>query len=299
MKICNQSIKITGKILRVARPDADKFIFLDCDPREISAGLRKCGKRVDLFTFMDRLPGSAQRFDFPMELDNLAAIRITTFDNWWMNQLGFKARNKAKQAGKKGVVLRQVPFDDDLADAIWQIYNETPVRQGRHFPHFGKSLEQVRAESATYLENSVFIGAFLENKMIGFVKILFDGLGAQAGLLNIVSLIAHRDKAPTNALVAEAVRICADRGVSFLTYSNFSYGKKEQDSLSDFKERNAFERIDVPRYFVPLTPLGRAALKFGLHHDIKDRLPQSVSEKLRQIRQVWYSRRYKSLTEAS
>jgi hypothetical protein len=299
MRICNQSLRITGKILRVARPDADKFIFLDCDPQEIAAGLRKCGKRVDLFTFMDRLSGPAERLDLPMELDNLAAIRITTFDNWWLNQLGFKARNKAKQAAKKGVVLRQVSFNDDLAEAIWEIYNETPVRQGRRFPHFGKSLARVRAESATYLENSVFIGAFLEDKMIGFVKVLFDSLGKQAGLLNIVSLIAHRDKAPTNALVAEAVRVCADRSVSYLTYSNFSYGKKEQDSLSDFKERNAFERIEVPRYFIPLTVLGHAALKLGLHHDIKDRLPQSVSEKLRQIRQVWYGRRYKSLTEVS
>lgn len=299
MNICNQPITVSGRFLRIARPDADKFLFLDCDPEDIIADLHRSGQRIDLFTFMERLPASAPRFSYPMEWDNLAAIRITTFDDWWTRQLGFKARNKAKQAGKRGVVLREIQFSDQLVHDIWEIYNETPVRQGRRYPHFGKYLEQVHADSATYLDCSVFIGAFLDDKMIGFVKLLFDGHGTQAGLLNIVSLISHRDKAPTNALVAEAVRVCAARRVSYLTYSNFSYGRKLRDSLSDFKSRNGFERMEVPRYFIPLTAVGHIALQLGLHRDMKERLPQSVTDTLRKVRQAWYSRRYPSLTEAS
>ena len=62
-------------------------------------------------------------------------------------------------------------------------------------------------------------------------------MGMQAGMMHIVSMIRHRDKAPTNALVAEAVRSCANRGISFFgAASNFAYGKKERSSLSDFKE---------------------------------------------------------------
>jgi len=87
-----------------------------------------------------------------MELDNMAVLSITTFDQWWNKQIGFKARNKTKQAEKKGLVIREVLFDDHLARGIWEIYNECPVRQGRRFPHYGESFEAVRDMSATYLD---------------------------------------------------------------------------------------------------------------------------------------------------
>jgi hypothetical protein len=232
-------------------------------------------------------------------MDNFAAIPITTFENWWMKELGFKARNKAKQAEKKGVSLREVPFDDALVKGIWEIYNECPVRQGRRFPHYGKNLETVRREEATYLNYSNFVGAFYEEKLIGFIKLVRDETGAQAGLMNIVSLIKHRDKAPTNALVAQAVRLCAEQKVSYLVYSNFAYGKKQRDTLSDFKERNAFKRMDVPRYFVPLTPLGRMALRLGLHHKLVDHFPEALASKLREVRNNWYNRKFQAASEAS
>jgi hypothetical protein len=299
VRICGRDIKISGRLVRVAGLDADKFRFLEEDPELIVEGLRKARARVDLFTFMQRLKEPAPKFKYPMELDNLAAIPISTFDHWWMKQIGFKARNKAKQAEKKGVVLREVAFSDELVRGIWEIYNECPVRQGRRFPHFGKDLEEVHREEATYLDSSFFIGAYLDEKLIGFVKVISDETGSQAGLLNIVSLIQQRDKAPTNALVAHAVKACASRGIAFLTYSNFSYGKKQRDTLSDFKERNAFERIEVPRYYIPLTPLGHAALKLGLHHRLSERIPESLAEKLRGFREAWYKRKSPTLTEVS
>jgi hypothetical protein len=299
MKICATDIKVTGRFLRIARLDADKFQFLQDDPELIVQGLRNSGARADLFTFIERLPHTQPRYKYPMEWDNFAAITLTTFDEWWNKQLGFKARNKAKQAEKKGVVLREVPFSDELVKGIWAIYNETPIRQGRKFPHYGKSLEHVYKDEATYLDRSVFIGAYSDDKLIGFIKLVIDSSGVQAGLMNIVSLIGERDKAPTNALVAHAVRACAARGVSHLTYSNFSYGKKLQDSLSDFKERNAFKRVEVPRYFVPLSPLGRVGLRLGLHHKISERIPEPLAERLRKLREDWYNRRFQAATEAS
>ena len=299
MRVCGKEIKVTGRILKVARLDAEKYHFLEDDPEQYLNGLRNCGVRVDLFTFMQRLPESTPKFKYRLEMDNFAAIPISTFEHWWTKQLGFKARNKAKQAEKKGVILRQVPFSDELVKGIWEIYNECPIRQGRRFPHYGKDLETVHREEATYLDSSVFIGAFLGEKLIGFVKMVSDETGTQAGLMNIVSLVQQRDKAPTNALVAHAVRVCASMGISYLVYSNFSYGKKLRDSLSDFKERNGFQRIEVPRYYVPLTPLGRAAFRLGLHHRFVDHLPESLAERLRELRETWYNRTSQPLTEAS
>jgi len=93
------------------------------------------------------------------------------------------------------------------------------------------------------------------------------------------------------------VRSCADRGISHLVYSNFAYGKKERSSLSDFKERNGFERINLPRYYVPLTTLGWTALRLGLHHKFIDRLPAPLLAKARDLRYSWYKLRFPALTQ--
>jgi hypothetical protein len=116
--------------------------------------------------------------------------------------------------------------------------------------------------------------------------------------MNIVSMIQHRDKAPTNALIARAVRSCADRGISYLVYSNFAYGKKQRDSLSDFKERNGFLRIDVPRYYVPLTRLGAVAFRLRLHHRLADHVPEFLAAKLRGLRWAWHNRKLQSVVDA-
>jgi len=296
MMVCGRNVEVQGRLVRIGRLDGDKYKFLD-DPEEVLAGLRALQPRVDIFTFMQKLPERQPKYNYPMEWDNLAVLPVTTFDDWWTKQIGFKARNKAKQAAKKGVIVREAAFDDDFARGIWEIYNESPVRQGRRFPHYGKSFEEVRRMSSTFLDSSIFIGAYLDEKLIGFIKLTADDGRTQAGMMHIISMIRHRDKAPTNALVAQAVRSCADRGISHLVYSHFAYGKKERSSLSDFKERNAFERINLPRYYVPLTGIGWAAFRLGLHHKLVDRLPGPLLAKARDLRYSWYKLRFPTLEQ--
>ena len=298
MIVCGKDIQVQGRLVRMARLDGDKYKFLD-DPEPVVAGLRKSHMGIDIFTFMQKLSDTSPKYNYPMEWDNLAALRVSTFENWWTEQIGFKARNKAKQAAKKGVVIREAPFDDALVHGIWEIYNESPVRQGRRFPHYGKSIDRVRQMSSTFHETSIFIGAYLDEKLIGFIKLTTDDGRTQAGMMHIVSMIRHRDKAPTNALVTQAVRSCADRGISHLVYSNFAYGKKERSSLSDFKERNGFERINLPRYYVPLTGLGWAAFRLGLQHKFVDRLPEPLLVKARDFRYSWYKYRFPALEQDS
>lgn len=288
IQINGTNIQIRGSLLKIARLDGENFLFTN-DPTSIVRGLRQ--HPADLFTFVQKVADTDPKFKWPMEWDNLAVLPIITFDDWWNKQLGFKARNKAKQAEKRGVVIREVPFSDELVEGIWQIYNETPVRQGRRFPHFGKDLQTVYRDEATYLDLSVFLGAYFDGKLIGFIKLLWDYDGSQAGLLNIVSLIAQRDKAPTNALLTRAVRVCAERQTPFLVYSNFAYGRRSRDSLSDFKERNAFRRVDLPRYYVPLSPVGHLALRLGLHKKLSERIPESAILRLREFRKQWYVRK--------
>ena len=290
LKVRNRDIKIEGRLVRIARLDADKYHFLD-DPEPILDGLRKSKTRVDLFTFIQRLPETTQKYDYPMEWDNLAVLPVSTFEKWWKHQIGSFPRNRARQAEKKGVILKEVPFDDVLVHGIWEVYNECPFRQGQPFSHFGKDLDSVRKMSATFLDHSLFIGAFIGNSLIGFVKLTWDETRTQACLMHIVSMVQHKDKAPTNALIAQAVRSCAERNIQFLVYQNFYYGKKRDDGLSNFKEVNGFKPVDVPRYFVPLTLVGQAALDLGLHKKISDHLPRPVLVKLLELRNSWYQRK--------
>jgi hypothetical protein len=289
MKVCGKDLRVGGRLVRVARLAAEGFEFLD-DPKAVLRHLR--GSMIDILTFMERLPYTSPRYDYSVEWDNVAALPISTFEHWWTKQIDGKTRNMVRRAEKKGVVVREVPFDDVLANGIWEIYNECPVRQGRRFEHYGKDIEAVRKMSATFLQASVFIGAFLGEELIGFAKLTIDDARSQAAVMHIISMIKHRDKSPTNALIAQSVRSCEQRGIPYIVYSRFAYGKKQRDSLSEFKESNGFTRIDLPRYYVPLTLIGHFAIRVGLHHSFLEHVPEPVIAKLRQVRNNWYARRF-------
>jgi hypothetical protein len=229
-----------------------------------------------------------------MECDYMAVLPVSTFENWWTKQLNDKTRNMVRRAEKKGVSTREVPFDDTLVNGIWEVYNESPIRQGKPNAHYGKDVEKIRRLIATFLGESFFIGAFLGESMIGFAKVTCEEDQGQASLMHIVSMNEHRDKAPANALIAQAVRSCAARGIPYLVYAKFAYGKKQRDSLSDFKQHNGFKRVEIPRYYVPLTLLGRATLRFGFHHRLADFIPESVQANVRMIRARWNTWRFRS-----
>jgi hypothetical protein len=295
MKVCGKDVNIRGRLVRIARLDGDKYTFPE-NPEEFLAQLRQRRTRIDIFTFLQKLPETSPRYAYPFEIDNLAVLPVTTFENWWNNQIRSYPRNRARQAGKRGVVMREVPYGEELIKGICGIYNETPVRQGKKFPHYGMTLKRARQYASTFLDRSIYIGAFLGEEMIGFIKLTMDESRTQADLVHILSMAQHKDKAPTNALIAEAVKACAGRNVSYLVYEHFTYGNKLGDSLSHFKEVNGFQRVDTPRYYIPLTPIGRIALRLGLHGRFVDRIPESIAGKFRELRKLWYEHRFQAST---
>ena len=288
--ICGKEIRIDKKLIRVAYIDGEGYQFLENPDAAVNA-LRDSKTRIDVFTFIQRLSDTTPRYDYPLEWDNMAALPITSFDDWMTKQIDFKVRNKVRKAGKNGVTVQEMAYDDAYVQGIHNIYNESPVRQGKPFWHYGKDLETVRKMNGTFFDRSIFIGASFEGGLIGFVKLVFDEERKQAGLMQIVSMIKHQDKAPTNALVAQAVRSCADRGISHLWYANMSYGKKQADGLADFKRHNGFQKIDVPRYYVPLTAAGKLALRLKLHHGWSELIPEPVAATYRKVRKQWYDKK--------
>ena len=260
-------------------------------------GLRECGERIDLFTFLQKLPAAKPQYSYPFEMDNLAVIPVSTFENWWNHQILSFPRNRARQAEKRGAVLREVPLGDELFEGIRHVYNETPVRQGKPFPYFGMTLDQAREYACTFPDRSIFIAAFARDEMIGFVKLVVDETKTQACIVHILSMVKHKDKAPTNALIARSVKTCAERGIPHLVYEHFAYGKKTGDSLSHFKEVNGFRRVDLPRCYIPLTLLGKAGFALGLHRRFVENIPEALASRLRESRKAWHGQRAQKASE--
>ena len=291
MKVMNgMDISVAGKIVRIARLSAEGYEFID-DPPSFISGITNNNIRADIFTFTQKLPDTEPRYGYPMEWDNVAALPVTSYENWWTKQLNDKTRNMVRRAGKKGVVTKVVEFNDEFATGISKIYNESPMRQGKPFWHYGKAFETVRRENATFPDRSCFIGAYFENELIGFIKLVYET--NFASMMQIISMIKYRDKAPTNKLVAKAVDICAERKIPYLVYAKFSaHGMKQRDSLSDFKHHNGFIKIDIPRYYVPLTIRGKIGLKLNLHLGIAKILPENILIFLKDIRKKWYEKKW-------
>ena len=183
-------------------------------------------------------------------------------------------RQNVKKSVKRGVSTRTVPFDDQLVRGIHDIFNESPIRQGRPFWHYGKDFETVKRETSHCLDRSEFIGAYCQDELIGFIKLLYTG--KVADVVIIVSKQKHFDKRPTNALLAKAVEVCVQRRISFLTYAKFSYGNKTNSSLADFKRHHGFEQVLFPRYYIPLTLKGKIAERLKLYRNLQEMLPEKV-----------------------
>jgi hypothetical protein len=289
-------IRIEGRLIRIARLEREKYEVLT-EPELVLDHLRNSGVGIDLFTFIQALPATQPKYTYPMEWDNLAVLPVSTFEEWYRHQIRFAPRGRLRQAEKKGVTAREIPFDDSLVKGIREVYNECPICQGKRSRHYGSDLQSVRKKEATFLDKSVFVGAFLGDQMIGFLKLVLDEPRKQARLIEFMAMVRHRDKCHANSLIAQAVRSCAERGIHFLIYEKMVYGTKATDGLSQFKEVNGFRRVDIPRYYVPLTSVGSLVLRVGLHRDLAEQLPVFLMDRMRKARSAWYNWRYRAVLE--
>ena len=289
VRVQDRTVAVTGQWLKIAsvfdEEAVDGEVIQDAGSFLRDLARRKCG--ADIFTFCQRIPETQPKYSYPFEWDNSAVVPITTYDEWFGKRIGTDVKQNIKKSAKRGVVVRSATFDDQFVQGIVDIYNESPVRQGRPFWHYGKDFETVKAECAHCLDKSEFIGAYCGEEMIGFIKLL--RVGVTNDLVLIVSKQSHFDKKPTNALLAKAVEVCAQKGVPYLTYAKFAYGNKANSSLAEFKRRHGFEQVNFPRYYVALTLKGRWAVKFRLYRSLKDMLPEKALNFLVKLRARHYN----------
>jgi hypothetical protein len=277
---------ISGRYIRTASLKDEWQEDID-NPETVIRELRTAAGKIDLLRFWQRIPESEPKYGYYYERRDVAAIPLSDYKHWFEKQINPKARNKVRKSAKLGVVIEQTELTNELVRGIMGIFNQSPVRRGKRFWHYGKDFETVRKEMSLDPNESIFITAYYKEELIGFVKLLFAD--RYALLTVILDRLNHRDKAPMNGMIAKAVEICAARKVPYVVYYMW-----RRAGHSDFQESTGFERIPIPEYFVPLTFKGRMALRLGLHKGLKGLIPEKAMTLLLAIRAKWYARKVRT-----
>jgi hypothetical protein len=286
VQVGDKRLIVQGRLLTVARLKDEWYDDLG-DPELIISSLKQCASVPDLLTFWQRLPDTVPIYPYHRETEVLSAIPLKDFKHWWEKQIGSDTRKKARRPEKRGIEIRVVTLDDEFVRGVMRVFNETPVRRGRRFWHYGKDFETLKRGLSRDLDRSKFIGAYDQGELVGFVKLNYaPGRFANPGL--IVSKLEARKKYVNNALVAKSVELCCQDGIPFLIYTTWRRG-----SQAEFLMRNGFQKITIPRYWIPLTLKGKISLKLGVHRDIRSYIPEGLIVALLSLRRAFYSRLYR------
>jgi hypothetical protein len=278
----HETLRLRKKVFFTVASDSNEYEKDIIPTNEFLEKLKQKG--IDVFTFIERkwcftLPNPPR--SWLKTRDNIALLQIATYDAW-LESIGKKTRNMIRKAGRNRIRTEIAEPNRKLAEGIWKIYNDTPIRQERGFPHYGTSLQAIET-NMLLTKNSTYVVAYRQDELIGFIRLIH---GDNITFIDqILSLQKYWDKAVNNALVARAVQFCADKDIRWLMYGRMG----NHPTLDNFKQNSGCIQFQLTRYYIILTGKGRIASRLGLHRDIKDALPQSAKRPLIPIYN-WISR---------
>jgi hypothetical protein len=291
LEVGGKHIVVKGRWIKTAVVEAEEYLETEVEDPELCVKKlkeqRADGLRADIFTFAQKLPSTEPRYNYLRGWDSVAAVRTSSFKDWW-ERLPQSTRKNVRRSQKRDVVITVKELDDELIKSLEELNNECPVRSGRPYPHYGKNSEEVRKDQESFAGRRDLVWAHVGNQLVGFLKIIYRG--DIASLLHLVPRISEYDRRPANAMLAKVVEICEAKGISYLTYGMFNYGNKRDSPLREFKMRNGFEEILVPRYYIPLTMKGAVCIKLRLHRGLHGTLPPFVIRSIASLR-AWYHRK--------
>jgi hypothetical protein len=281
VEIGGQTFTITQGPLTVVQLQDEWYEDVRDPEFVIDVLMNSAGFKPDIFTFWQRVPNLEPQYQYHTEWESIAALPVQSYDHWFNKQISSRLRSQLRKATKEGLNVREAAYDDEFVRGMTDIFNESPIRQGRRFWHYGKDFETVKQQFSRYLFREEMIGAYYGGEMIGFIML---GNAGNYGITGqIISKLKYRDKVTNNALIGKAVEVCAKKNLSYLVYLYWT-----NDSLAEFKRRCGFQETKVPRYFVPLTRKGKLALKLGLHRGWRATLPDRIKRPLKKLRKSWH-----------
>lgn len=266
-----------GKRLRIATVRSEEMLEKELETPELYINQLKDRAnqklKADIFSFAQKIPATKPKYRYRMEWESVAAIQLVSFKRWW-DALPQETRKNVRRSQRRGVAVKIREFDANLIEGIRGINNESPLRQGMRNAYYGKNFEETKKLYGEFVGRCDFICAYLGEEFIGFLHLVHRG--EVASILNLTTKTRHFDKRPANALVAKAIEVCEARQISYVTYGLYNYGNKRDSPLREFKIRNGFEEILVPRFYVPLTAWGAICVKLKLHRGLIGILPSSI-----------------------
>jgi len=266
----------TGKRLKIARIRGEEMREREIeDPERYIAALKNDSEllKADIFTFTQQLLVTQPKYSYPTEWESVAAIPLVSFKEWW-EALPQETRKNVRRSQKRGVTIAVRELDEAVVEGIRAINDDSPVRQGLKNAYYGLTNEETWKRYGEFNGRCNFICAYSGEEMIGFLHLVYRD--DAAAILNLTVKSSQSDKRPANALMARAVEICEQRGLSHLSYGLYNYGNKRDTSLREFKIRNGFQNTLIPRYFVPITAWGRICMTANLHRGLIGILPHPV-----------------------
>ena len=288
IKVNEDTLIATGKKLKIARIRGEEMREKAIESPELYLEVLRQNRdtfKADIFTFAQKPPEIQPKYSYRMDQESIAAIRLVTFKQWW-EALPQESRKNVRRSQKRGVVISLRHLDPDVVEGIRGVNDDSPMRQGVKNAYFGLTSEETIKRYGEFEGRCDFICAYSGEEMIGFLHLVYRE--DVAAILNLTAKASQQDKRPANALMSKAVEVCESRGLSHITYGNYNYGNKRDSSLREFKIRNGFEEILVPRYFVPLRLWGRLAISMNLHRGLIGILPNSVISLGLRARAIWH-----------
>ena len=276
LRVDDRTIRVTGRFIRHAAVHDQLYLEngIVSNPAATIDAIRKWDAQVDVFEFIQLFTDPDPKYAYRYEMDNLAVMPITDYEAWLSQTIKKDVKENLRRSRRDGVEVRCCDHNLGFAQAVKRLYDQIPLRQGRPFWHHGKDAETILAESGHYRDRSEFIGAFVGDELIGFLKMVY--VGSYAKTMYVITNDRHFRLRPANALIAKAVEVCAAKGIRYFNYGQYEYPGKANSSLTTFKARHGFRRFDFPKYYVPLTFKGRVYIYFGLHRGFRRLLPNRV-----------------------
>lgn len=225
--------------------------------------------------------------DGAVEWDNRSCLTLSQPQSWVKKQVAKDVREGLRRARREGVEVREIPFDEESFEAIATLFNETPIRQGKRYWHYGKSARQIGEELSPLAGRSVFVGAFLGARLVGFSQIVRLERLRILRTVHVLGSVQAKRVRPVSAMIEWMVQYGWEQGFERLVYGKHNYGGSPNDTLAAFKSRHGFRLTPLRVDYHPLSPWGAWFLAAGLHRSPREMIPAELVHTLKGWRARW------------
>jgi hypothetical protein len=218
---------------------------------------------ADVLVFPDR-PWMGENIKLPYsDPIRIALLSFPSYDDWWSSPRINKTRNHVRAALKAGVSVEAVEEISDRGTAmeVVRMYNESPIREKRYFPGYGRwNVDSVQGHFKSDDSSSTLVAKW-HGQVVAVDRWKFKGQVAIVAS-GITSLKARRHfRGIDHLLLAKQIELLAERGVRYVVYGKLGV----IPALDSFKVENGFRPVKVNYNHILFSRKAMVLAKFGLH----------------------------------